>query len=927
MKSIIVNTKATALLCLIVATLFSNIAQASTTHTIKIEAETLPNGQLAYKMISHVGSDQNYPVEAVIPGPTLFVEQGDTVNITLTNNTAVPVGLNIPDILTGIAEAPAGGGSQNYSFTANKVGTHPYHDKGSELLGLFGALIVDATDGAVESYVDADGTITATTLDDLDKQYVMFMVGSTFWTTEIVDDTQTPLWTNPVMGATMNDVVRMHVLSIGHPHTFHIHAHRWLDEIAPANQGATPHIIDVKLLSEEGKADSHTFTLKAGAAVGPGTWMLHCHVIAHMESGMSSLFRVDELGAATAGISVAGATPYGAILLSQNQTDPGLVSFEMSDEPGSWFKSARSGAIVDPNGPLGALNIKTESLEVMAPGSSVHFIMSDTNTVHSITTLLWPSDADAGDPSAIPFDQDKAYQGGGIVKLDTPGLYVFTCKIHPYMFSAVIVDDPNTEGLDLGESIDLVTGVKDLPVVSDLATRLLRTFFIVTAQENWQDYTDSAPWHAAYPNVDVRVTGGAVVNLKDLLEARYGQDIALTPLSTPAENGHPAGVGEVWIDTQFEKTASKTKPGTVTVLDTTNWTIKRKIALPEINLNNPHNMWSNRDQSVIYLTQWFDNKLTLIDQANGKMIDNIRVGNSPSHVMTIPSSDEITVAINGENRIVKIPAWSEKKTGEVSSTSIHTQLPGQIPANPHGHWITPDGKIVTPNINTGDIGFYDSESGEIYARPSVGGNFPRAPHPIAVGIGIDKVYTANFLDHSLSVHDLEGKPITTINLIAPYNPVTGDGASASGILPIQTPVDPTGRVVVTANTGGTITIVDTRTDTVVAVLPCDPGCHGANFGAKAGGGYYAYVSSKFSNRLIVVDPDPNNDGNFSDAIIAGTISLKADNNVPTDDAVVGLAGMGGQGVYAIPNVYNGWVQNLPSEWKAGLTDAQLNPVQ
>jgi hypothetical protein len=55
---------------------------------------------------------------------------------------------------------------------------------------------------------------------------------------------------------------------------------------------------------------------------------------------------------------------------------------------------------------------------------------------------------------------------------------------------------------------------------------------------------------------------------------------------------------------------------------------------------------------------------------------------------------------------------------------------------------------------------------------------------------------------------------------------------------------------VTANTlTATITIIDTATDTLVAVLPCSAGCHGVNFGAKKGGGYYAYVSSKFSNDL------------------------------------------------------------------------------
>jgi len=924
---VLFTSRAMAVLIYFTATLFfSSIVLASTPHVIDITAETLPNGQLGYKMVSHVGSSQNYPADAVIPGPTLFVRQGDTVDITLTNNTGVPVGLNIPGILTGTAEAAAGGGMQHYSFTANRVGTHPYYDEGSGLLGLFGALVVDAADGFVQSYVDddKDGTITPTHVDDLVKQYVMFMVGSTFWGAEIVNNIQTPLWTNPVLGATLSDVVRFHVLSLEHDHTFHLHAHRWLEEVAPANQGAMPSIIDTKILS--GKADSHAFTVKAGAGVGPGNWHLHCHLVSHMESGMTGSFRVDAGGP---GDSVAGATPYGAILLSDNQTDPGVVTFEISDEPGSWFRSTRGAAIVDPMGPLGALNIKTQSLEVMAPGSTVHFVMSDTNTVHSVTSLLWPTGADEdSDGHAIPFDQTKAYAGGGTLKLDTPGLYVFTCKVHPYMFAAVIVDDPTTPGLDLGEEFDLVTGASGLPTSGDLATRLLRTFFVATAPDNWQDYTDPALWHPEYPDVDVRITGGTVVNLKAALEARYGQDIALAPLATPAENGYPSGVGEVWINTQFEKTASKTKPGTITVLDTTDWTIKRKIALPEINMNNPHNMWTSKDQRTVYQTQWFDDKLTLIRQSNGRMMHNMRVGDAPAHVMTIPSNDDVTVTINGENRVVKLPANGIRNPRR--STGIPSQLPGQIPANPHGHWITPDGTIVTPNINTADTGFYDGSSGEILARPSAGGvNFPGAPLPIAVGIGGGKVYTANLLDHSLSVYESAGDPITAINLIdASYDPTTfdsgtNDAASQSGLFPIQTPVDPTGRVVVTAATGGTIVVVDTITDSIAAVLPCDPGCHGVNFGAKAGGGYYAYVTSKFSNILRVVDPDPNNDGDFSDALIAGSISM-ADNNAPTDDAVASLAGMGGNGVLAIPNVYDGWVQNLPNRWRKRLTDAQKN---
>src|SRR5690606_9722872 len=124
------------------------------------------------------------------------------------------------------------------------------------------------------------------------------------------------------------------------------------------------------------------------------------------------------------------------------------------DEPGAFFRSIRSNIIKDAT--------ISSALEIVPPGSSVHFIMSDTNAVHTITSLLWPSDANDplhGDHRQIPMDQTKAYRGGGIVTLDTPGLYVFTCKIHPYMFGAVIVDDPNTAGLDLGKKIDIVTGI------------------------------------------------------------------------------------------------------------------------------------------------------------------------------------------------------------------------------------------------------------------------------------------------------------------------------------------------------------------------------------------------------------------------------------------------------------------------------------
>jgi DNA-binding beta-propeller fold protein YncE len=204
-----------------------------------------------------------------------------------------------------------------------------------------------------------------------------------------------------------------------------------------------------------------------------------------------------------------------------------------------------------------------------------------------------------------------------------------------------------------------------------------------------------------------------------------------------------------------------------------------------------------------------------------------------------------------------------------------------------------------------------------------------------------KYYVSNYLDSTITCLSIGppackagGSIVSTKNIsllvggatLANYDPIGGGGFSTSGGLPIQTPVSPNGKYVVTANTlTGTITIIDTDTDELVKVLPCSAGCHGVNFGAKKGGGYYAYVSSKFSNDLIIVDPDPNNDGNPSDAQIAGRLVLVGGAGTAADDTVTAYAGMGGQGVLPIPLVYNGWVQKLPNPWKAKLTTEQKNP--
>jgi len=573
--------------------------------------------------------------------------------------------------------------------------------------------------------------------------------------------------------------------------------------------------------------------------------------------------------------------------------DPRII-FELTDEPGAWFNNAA--------GPVAGF----KSLAVATPGTEVRFT-GKSNTVHTRTSLIFPTGA-----INMPFDTEPR-KGSDSVVLKTPGLYVFTCKIHPYMFGAVIVDDPKTTGLDLGESITLVNGIT-VPTSSDLATRLLRTFFIATHPANWIDYTTSDKWHISYPSVDVRITGGAVANLDTVLSARYGNDTTKTELINPA----PA-VGEVWVDTQFELTNGKSKPGTATAIDGTSWKARRKVALPNINMNNPHNMWTDRNQNLIYQTQWFDSKMAVFNRVTGAFVNNITVGEGPSHVMTRVDTDQLHVALNGSTDHESVVELAPLANGIERRIDIGRGYP-------HAHWMSHDGKLmVTPNALSGDSTQYN------FTQDTIDAILPAGAIPIATGMTPDskKTYVASLLDSTITVIDTQNEIVLkTINLLENYNAITGAISGPVGALPIQTPVSPDGKSMVTANTlTGTITIVDPTTDKVVAMLGCDPGCHGVQYGAKKDGGYYAYVSSKFSNILIVVDAAPG--GDPKNAAIVGRILLTsaADGTTATDDTIVGNKGMGGQGILTIPVVYNGWVQNLPPVWKDQLTDAQRDPIK
>ena len=215
-------------------------------------------------------------------------------------------------------------------------------------------------------------------------------------------------------------------------------------------------------------------------------------------------------------------------------------TMSLTDEPGNWFRSQNTGTPVT----------------VIRAGQRVDFKINNccTSTRHTVTLLMKP----AG--SNVVLDQDSSQNGTLSATFDVPGVYLFHCKIHPYMTAVVAVRNAAGNIPDVTASM--------LPFIGHLGVKSLPASTVLSV------ITTIAPTDA---------------------DKRAKWDIL-----TSAAERRPAtrGVGEVWIDTQFERVANQrdrsgvVKPGTITVLDAATFTVEREInGLQSGGMwNNPHNM-------------------------------------------------------------------------------------------------------------------------------------------------------------------------------------------------------------------------------------------------------------------------------------------------------------------------------------------------
>jgi hypothetical protein len=235
----------------------------------------------------------------------------------------------------------------------------------------------------------------------------------------------------------------------------------------------------------------------------------------------------------------------------------------LTDEPGNWFKS----------------NLTGTPFTTISGGQRVDFDISNccTSTRHTVTLLMKPTG------SGVIMDQDKSQKGTLSVTFDLPGVYLFHCKIHPYMTAVVGVKDGT------GKIPDVTSAM--LPFIGHLGLSSL--------------------------------PAETVLSVLTTVAATEADKLAKWDIMDPSATVKPAipGVGEVWVDTQFERVTNQRdlngalKPGTITVMDAATFTVEREINGKRAGgmWNNPHNMWANFALNSVYNGNWFGEWINKID--------------------------------------------------------------------------------------------------------------------------------------------------------------------------------------------------------------------------------------------------------------------------------------------------------------------------
>lgn len=224
----------------------------------------------------------------VVPGPTLVAKQGETVVIDYTNDDATPDTVHLHGIhdipvtmdgVPGISQplVPTGGHFQ-YRFVAEQSGTFIYHTHDSEALldsGLYGAIVVEpAHPLPVEQGLGGDFVeVLSSWMIQSASENHFTINGKEYPATQAID-------------VHRGERFRIRWINISGEefHTMHTHGHYQRIIARDAEPVTGDDLQDTVLVGPGQRVD-----VVVDANAQPGTWLVHCHVMDHVEDVVNGM--------------------------------------------------------------------------------------------------------------------------------------------------------------------------------------------------------------------------------------------------------------------------------------------------------------------------------------------------------------------------------------------------------------------------------------------------------------------------------------------------------------------------------------------------------------------------------------------------------------------------------------------------------------
>jgi YVTN family beta-propeller protein len=229
------------------------------------------------------------------------------------------------------------------------------------------------------------------------------------------------------------------------------------------------------------------------------------------------------------------------------------------------------------------------------------------------------------------------------------------------------------------------------------------------------------------------------------------------------------------------------------------------------------------DGTRVYVSNYGDDTVSVIDTATDRVVTNIPVGDQPKGVAISPDGTHVFVS-SFRSDIVSVI--------ETATDRVLTNIP--VENNPTGITVSPDGtRVYVSNQESQRVSVIDTVTNRVLWNIPVGG----APRGVAINPDGTRVYVANSNSGTVSVIDTATDRVVT-------NIRVGDRPYGIACSPDGT------RVYVTIYGDDTVSVIDTTTNRVVTYIPV--GSYPTDV-ALSPDGTRAYVANHLDDTVSVID--------------------------------------------------------------------------